>query len=95
MAHGRESWAGNGRARCLNAPQWRGSQQPTANFDYSAPLSEAVLLGCLASAFPNESLIWDAPALKIPNNATADKLLIRLRDSAFGREQRVLTSSKH
>ena len=42
-----------------------GSQKPSANFDYAGPLTEAVLHGCLASAFPNENLIWDAPALKI------------------------------
>lgn len=54
-----------------------GDTRPTANFDYAGPLTEAVLLGCLASAFPNESLIWDAPGLKIPNNAEADKLVRR------------------
>ena len=54
-----------------------GETRPTANFDYAGPLTEAVLLGCLASAFPNESLIWDAPGLKIPNNAEADKLVRR------------------
>jgi hypothetical protein len=36
-----------------------------------------VLLGCLASVFPNENLIWDAPALKITNSAAADKLVRR------------------
>jgi hypothetical protein len=55
----------------------RASKKPSANFDYAGPLTEAVLLGCLASAFPNENLIWDAPALKIPNNAAADKMVRR------------------
>jgi predicted dehydrogenase len=54
-----------------------GETRPTANFDYAGPLTEAVLLGCLASAFPNEALIWDAPGLKIPNSAEADKLVRR------------------
>src|SRR5690606_13153683 len=27
--------------------------KPSANFDYAGPLTEAVLLGCLASVFPN------------------------------------------
>ena len=55
----------------------KGDKKPSANFDYAGPLTEAVLLGCLASAFPNESLTWDAPALKIPNNAAADKMVRR------------------
>lgn len=54
-----------------------GETRPTANFDYAGPLTEAVLLGCLASAFPNEALIWDALGLKIPNSAEADKLVRR------------------
>jgi predicted dehydrogenase len=57
---------------CLN-----GSQQPSANFDYAGPLTEAVLLGCLASAFPNEKLEWDAPALQISNHEAANKLVKR------------------
>jgi len=55
----------------------KGDKQPSANFDYAGPLTEAVLLGCLASDFPGEMLTWDAPALKIPNNATADKMVRR------------------
>jgi hypothetical protein len=55
----------------------KGDKKPSANFDYAGPLTEAVLLGCLASAFPNENLIWDAPALKIPNSAEADKMVRR------------------
>lgn len=55
----------------------KGDKKPSANFDYAGPLTEAVLLGCLASAFPGENLIWDAPALKIPNNELADKMVRR------------------
>jgi predicted dehydrogenase len=55
----------------------KGDKQPSANFDYAGPLTEAVLLGCLASDFPGETLTWDAPALKIPNNATADRMVRR------------------
>ncbi|HAL72177.1 MAG TPA: oxidoreductase, partial [Verrucomicrobiales bacterium] len=54
-----------------------GSQRPSANFDYAGPLTEAVLLGCLASAFPNEDLKWDAPALKITNSEAANALVKR------------------
>ena len=54
-----------------------GKQQPSANFDYAGPLTEAVLLGCLASAFPGENLEWDAPALKIPNSDAANAMVRR------------------
>ena len=55
----------------------KGDKKPSANFDYAGPLTEAVLLGCIASVFPNESLTWDSPGLKIPNNATANGFVKR------------------
>ena len=55
----------------------KGGAKPSANFDYAGPLTEAVLLGCLASAFPGETLQWDSPGLKIPNSEAADKLVRR------------------
>lgn len=54
-----------------------GNRKPSANFDYAGPLTEAVLLGCLASAFPNESLQWDSAALRIPNSEAANALVKR------------------
>ncbi|MBL9114980.1 MAG: Gfo/Idh/MocA family oxidoreductase [Verrucomicrobiaceae bacterium] len=54
-----------------------GSTKPTANFDFAGPMTEAVLLGCLASVFPGETLQWDSPALKIPNNEAANALVKR------------------
>ena len=48
-----------------------GKNKPSANFDYSGPLTESVLLGCLASIFPGQLLKWDAAALKFPDNAEA------------------------
>jgi predicted dehydrogenase len=57
---------------CLN-----GGALPSANFDYAAPLTEAVLLGCLASVFPNQELTWDSPGLKIPNSDAANALVKR------------------
>ncbi len=53
-----------------------GAAQPTANFDYAAPLTEAVLLGCITTVFPGETLAWDAAALKI-DHATANQLVTR------------------
>ena len=54
-----------------------GTTKPSANFDYAAPLTEAVLLGCLASVFPNETLTWDEAALSISGNAAAQALVKR------------------
>ena len=38
-----------------------------ANFDYAGPMTEAVLLGSVASRFPNELLEWDGPGLTFAN----------------------------
>ena len=41
-----------------------GKGKTRASFDYSGPLTEAVLLGPLATRFPNTTLEWDAKKLK-------------------------------
>lgn len=47
----------------------RGSgARPSANFDYAGPLSEIVLLGCIASAFPGETMRWDPKAMKVDHD---------------------------
>lgn len=45
----------------------RGNGKTSAPFDYSGPLTEMVLLGCLATRFPKTALEWDARALKVTN----------------------------
>ena len=54
-----------------------GKNKPSANFDYAGPLTEAVLLGCLASVFPGEDLKWDAAALKFTGHDAATALVSR------------------
>jgi predicted dehydrogenase len=49
--------------------------RPSANFDYSGPLTETVLLGGIASRFPKQELIWDAPSLSFKNNTAATELV--------------------
>ena len=49
-----------------------GGAKPSANFDYAGPMTEAVLLGCLASIFPQQLLEWDAPTQKFKNFAEAN-----------------------
>lgn len=51
---------------CLN-----GGPKPSANFEYAAPLTEAVLLGCVASIFPDETLLWDSDDLRFRNSEAA------------------------
>lgn len=51
--------------------------QASANFDYAAPLTESVLLGCLATSFPNESLKWDSASMKFSNSEKATALVKR------------------
>jgi predicted dehydrogenase len=48
-----------------------------AHFGYAGPLTEAVLLGCVASRFPKTTLQWDAAALKFPNTPEANQYVKR------------------
>lgn len=61
--------------------QWveacRGSGTPSANFDYAGPLTEAVLLGGVATHFPKTTLEWDAAKVKFKNVAEANKYVRR------------------
>ena len=50
---------------------------PSANFSYSGPLSETVLLGGLATRFPNETLKWNAEKLSFDGNEEATALIKR------------------
>ena len=51
--------------------------EPSANFKYSGPLSETILLGGIATRFKNETLQWDAPTLSFKDNADATALVSR------------------
>lgn len=57
--------------------QWveacRGGKPPSANFDYSGPLTETVLLGGVATHFPKTTLEWNADAVKFTNLADANQ----------------------
>jgi predicted dehydrogenase len=53
-----------------------GHAQTTANFDYSGPLTEAVLLGTVAARFPNTTLGWD-PAKLMFNTSEANQYIRR------------------
>ena len=52
-------------------------QPASANFDYSGPLTETVLLGNLAIRFPNRPLLWDAENLQVTNVKEANACVRR------------------
>jgi predicted dehydrogenase len=55
----------------------RGNGQTSTPFDYSGPLTESVLLGCLATRFPQTTLEWDAASLKVSNVTEANRFVRR------------------
>src|SRR5512133_1092288 len=46
----------------------KGGKPASSNFDYSGPLSEAVLMGNLAVRFPNQALLWDGENMQVKNH---------------------------
>jgi hypothetical protein len=54
-----------------------GSDKASAGFDFSGPLTEAVLLGVLAARFPGQKLQWDAANLKVANLDEANRFIRR------------------
>ena len=54
----------------------KGGAKPLANFDYSGPLTETILLGNVA-ARAGEKLSWDGPNCKVTNVPEANKYLQR------------------
>ena len=62
----------------------RGIGKTSAPFAYSGPLTESVLLGTLATRFPQTTLEWDAKALKIGNNADANRFVRREARDGWG-----------
>jgi hypothetical protein len=55
----------------------RGEGKTSANFDYAGPMTEAVLLGSVASRFPKQELKWDAKGLKFTNVDAANQFVRR------------------
>jgi predicted dehydrogenase len=55
----------------------RGNGKTSAPYSYSGPLTESVLLGCLATRFPKERLDWDAVGVKVTNLEQANNFVRR------------------
>lgn len=66
---------GNHRHEFIDAILGKGAT--SAGFDYSGPLTEAVLLGGVATFHPNTLLEWDAAGLKVKNNEDASRRIKR------------------
>lgn len=49
----------------------------SANFDYASLVTEAVLLGSVAEHFPNETLAYDAAAMRVTNHRDPNRWLQR------------------
>ncbi|GAB5561259.1 MAG: Gfo/Idh/MocA family oxidoreductase [Synoicihabitans sp.] len=54
-----------------------GEDQTSTPFEYSGPLTEAVLLGSVAVRFPHQTLNWDAAKLQFSNVKAANAYLKR------------------
>ena len=54
-----------------------GKAKATTALDYSGPLTEAVLLGPVATRFPNTTLEWDARKMKFKNSREATRYVRR------------------
>jgi predicted dehydrogenase len=55
----------------------RGNGKTGAPFDYSGPLTESVLLGCLATRFPKTTVEWDSVSLRVTNLSEANAFVGR------------------
>lgn len=55
----------------------RGEGKTSAPFSYSGPLTEMVLLGCLATRRPKIDLKWDSPNLRFTNDEEANRYVRR------------------
>jgi predicted dehydrogenase len=55
----------------------RGNGQTSTPFDYSGLLTESVLLGCLATRFQKQLLMWDAAKLRVTNVNDANAFVRR------------------
>ncbi len=53
----------------------RGVGKTSAPFDYAGPLTEMVLLGCLATRFPKQELKWDTAKMEVTNLPEANQFV--------------------
>jgi hypothetical protein len=49
-----------------------GAPRPSADFESQSPVTEALLLGCLAQRLPNQRFLWDSGNLRVTNSEAAN-----------------------
>jgi hypothetical protein len=59
----------------VRAAQARDPKATWSNFDYAAPFTQAILLGCIALRFPGQELKWDAEKRRFSNHDAANEFL--------------------
>lgn len=55
----------------------KGGPAASSNFDYSGPFTEMVLMGNLASRYPDRKLLWDGPKMQVTNDKDANAYVHR------------------
>ena len=61
----------------------RGNGKTSAPFSYAGPLTELVLLGCLATRFEKLDLKWDTKSLRFTNHEAANKFVRKTYRKGF------------
>ncbi|MEQ8846883.1 Gfo/Idh/MocA family oxidoreductase [Botrimarina sp.] len=64
----------------------RGASQTSAPFSYGGALTEALLVGVVATRFPGQTLAWDAERMRFTDVEEANGLIRRTYRDAFGVE---------
>lgn len=54
-----------------------GGEKTESHFEQTAPMTETILLGTVATRVPNTELTWDAKAMKFTGNELANQYLSR------------------
>jgi len=58
-------------------------KKPGSNFEYSVPMTQVLLLGCIALRFPGVELKWDARNARFTNHAEANRWLASAQRDGF------------
>lgn len=66
---------GNHYSSWIEAAQSGDSKKAGSNFEYSVPLTQAILLGCIALRFPGQELHWDHAKREFSNLPAANQWL--------------------
>jgi hypothetical protein len=59
----------------VRAAEAKDPKATKSNFEYAAPFTQALLLGCIALRFPGQELLWDNEKKQFSNFAEANSWL--------------------